>query len=295
MPLSKYQLHKERKRLLNSRKTKFYMPNNLQLKSFEKVVEMQMGCNKFFTLYEYASDRFIKWHLVDELLGYSNNKFTNDALNNLNQIVFNDDLAHKQRYDSIIYTILESEKKIGVRMDSFCLSLRLFHGKDKSIVPVRRRSYIFEVSKDNRLLTQLDEWEITNRYKSNHVFPELIIKEAKLREKITEDFYRKNLAALPLKIKDQELRVLHYKVKGDSNTDISNKIFLSEQAVANTHSKNVEILRMRFQSENNLFKKTKLGKGIKENINVFREICKLYGLYPVPETILRINPHKKRS
>lgn len=311
MAEKKYEkLHKERIEIINSGKADFTTPNSFQMKSFEEIVEMQLGCNKCFTLFDLQLQRFVKWHLVKEIFGYSNEEFTIGAVNNMGEthIIHDEDIEHKLRYDDIIYQLIGSEKKFGIRMDSYCLNLRMRH-KDKSILPVRRRSFIFEAEK-HKPLSQLDEWELNNRYKVNHVFPELIISNHKIKERITEEFYLNNLKsvieryqakheidnkALRVRFNKDALRVLHYKIKGESNESIAKKINIGKQAVANAHSRNFKRLRKLFSLEIEAIDSVNAEKVKRENINVFREICRKYGFYPVPDTILLVDGKVKKG
>ncbi len=302
MANKKYEkLQKERIEIINSGKADFTKPNTLQMKSFEEIVEMQLGCNKCFTLFDLQLQRIVKWHLVKEIFGYSNNEFTIEAVNNIGDthIIHSEDIEHKLRYDKIIYELIGSEKEFGIRMDSYCLNLRMIHS-DKSILPVRRRSFIFEAEKHKPLL-QLDEWELNNRYKVNHVFPELIISNHQIKEKITEEFYFKNLYSViklcdaKIKFNNDALRILHYKIKGESNGSIADKIKIGEQAVANTHSRNFERLRKLFPLEIEEIDGVNAKKDKRENINVFREICRRYGFYPIPDSILIVDGKIKKG
>ena len=303
-------LHKERIEIINSGKANFIKPNSFQMKSFEEIVEMQLGCNKCFTLFDFQLQQFVKWHLVKEIFGYSNEELTIGAVNNMGEthIIHDEDIKHKLRYDKIIYELIGSEKKFGIRMDSYCLNLRMIH-RDKTILPVRRRSFIFEAEKHKPLL-QLDEWELNNRYKVNHVFPELIISNNKIKDGITEEFYFNNISdiiklyqeenkynddAFKVKFNKDALRVLHYKIKGESNESIANKIGINEQSVANTHSRNFERLRKLFPLEIEEIDSINAKRDKRENINVFREICRRYGFYPVPDNILLVDGKIKKG
>lgn len=284
-------LHEERLKLINAGKTVFTANDYMQYRSFEEITQMQMGCNKCFTLYDMQEGRFIKWHLVDKLLGYSDEEFTIQAINNIGplKIIHEEDIIHKLRYDNIIYSFLGNSNQFGIRMDSYCLSMRIKH-RDNSVASIRRRSYIFHAAV-NRPLTQFDEWEVNNRYKSNHVFPELILDDMNAREKITEQFYAKNLEVLNLSIKDLNLKVLHYKVKGESNNNIGKNLNKSPTFIGNIHSKNFDMLRDAFPAEIDQINELNAIKDKRENINVFREICRKYGLYPVPESLLYAKKH----
>ena len=276
-------LHGKRVKLIDLGNADFIFPKNFEMKSFEELVLQQIGCNKCFTLYDLHSGCFVKFHLVKEVFGYDNKEFTIQAVNNFGEIklVHPDDIDHKKRYDNIVYKIIASEKDFGIRMDSYYLNLRMFH-KNGDILSVKRSSYIFEAN-DHIPLTQFDVWEIANRYKATHVFPELIVSNKELKDKITEEFYRANLTELKLKLSNVALKVLHYKVKGESNKLIAEKVCIKPQSVANCHYRNFQKLQIEFTSD---IDKIVIANSSNEDFNVYREICKRYGLYPVPDSIL---------
>jgi hypothetical protein len=286
--------HQQRMAKINSRRKPFELPENFQLKSFEEIVDSSLGCNRCFTLFDIQSGKMVKWRFVREVFGYSDEEFTMDAINNFKslKLVHKDDIDHKLRYDGIIYNMIASGKSINIRKDSYSLSLRMIH-KNGDIIPIRRSSFIFDASGPIPL-TQVDMWEITNRYKPNHVFPDLMIYNQDLKNQITEEFYRANLQELKLNFSTSALYIMHFKTKGQSNKTIADELHMKEQSVANCHSRNFEQLRHRFSREvaeiskiNFTQKKNHLKKEAVDNLNVFRAICKQFGLYPVPESIYK--------
>src|SRR5690606_3589828 len=158
-------------------------PDNLApQKKLKVVLDSLVTGEKFVTVFNFKEAKFVFLHKVEDVLGYTKEEFTIEALNNspvsAMQITSGKDIAHKLRYDMVMYKLLTKGYFLTSLEDCYEITFRVLHKNGREIV-VRRSCYIYEVSNDGIPLSHIDIWEVLPNIHHGHIQVNLISKNNK--------------------------------------------------------------------------------------------------------------------
>ncbi len=226
------------RKLLTDQFSKSSLAKNKQVKSISDLINGITGINKFITVYHFKQKKFIYHYQIHDILGYTDNEFTIEAVNNSNpspiHVIHPDDIEHKLRYDLILYQILADGVTISSLADNYEISLRIID-KENNIKRVKRQSYIFETDKNGVPTSQLDIWKVIP---NDHPYVKVQLHHS-TNEMVDEYFYKKNRTLLNFEISNRQIEILKLRNQRLDNKSIAQKLHISVKTVEN-HIHNVK-------------------------------------------------------
>lgn len=239
--------------------------------SISDVIKGVTGVNVFITIYSFDLNKFVFHHQIAENIGYTNEEFTIEAINNAENsnihIIYEDDIEHKKRYDLVMYQLLAAGLKISSLADNYEISLRILD-KKKNLKKVRRQSYIFETDKNGVPISQLDIWKIIP---NEDPYVKVGLYYCSSEVNVISLFYKKNRELLNCDVTKRQIEILKLRNQRLDNKSIASQLNISLKTVEN-HIRNLKRKMQDFQIE----------KGIKEpihNMNDMLHFVRKFGLF----------------
>ncbi len=246
-------------------------------KKLNAALESLVLGQKFVTIFNFKEAKFVFLHKIEELLGYSDDEFTIEALNNSPisslKITSEKDISHKLRYDLAIYELLKSGQFLSSLDDCYEITFRILH-KDGYEVVVRRSCYIYEISEQGIPLSHIDIWEILPNMNLQYIFINLISKKSTNANLL---FYEINAKILGMNLTNRQLEILKLKEERQFNKEIADNLNITEKTLDNHINRMISKL-------NSYFSANKIECKI-ANASDLLFYSRKYGLYPKPPKI----------
>lgn len=250
-------------------------PNNLEpQKKLKVVLDSLVTGEKFVTIFNFKETKFIFLHKVEDVLGYTKEEFTIEALNNspVSDILITSekDITHKLRYDLVMYKLLTKGYFLTSLQDCYEITFRVLHKSGREIV-VRRSCYIYEVSNDGIPLSHIDIWEVIPGIHHDHVLVNLISKK---NNNANLDFFDINTEILGIKFTDRQMEILKYKEERKLNKEIAHVLNITDKTLDNHINKMIGNFNS-FLIKNNIYQRI-------YNVSDLLYFSRMFGLYPKP-------------
>lgn len=243
-------------------------------KKLKVVLDSLVTGEKFVTIFNFKEAKFVFLHKVEDILGYKKEEFTIEALNNSSvsdiQITSKKDIAHKLRYDLVMYKLLTKGYFLTSLEDCYEITFRVLHKTGREIV-VRRSCYIYEVSSDGIPLSHIDIWEVLPNIHHDNIVVNLISRK---NNKANLDFFNTNSEILGIKFTDRQLEILKYKEERKLNKEIANELKITDKTLDNHINKMIGNFNL-FLMEKNIEQKI-------YNTSDLLYFSRMFGLYPKP-------------
>ncbi len=243
-------------------------------KKLKIVLDSLVTGEKFVTIFNFKEARFDFLHRVEDILGYTQEEFTIEALNNSPasdiHITSGKDIIHKLRYDLVMYKLLTKGYFLTSLEDCYEITFRVLHKNGKEMV-VRRSCYIYEISRNGIPLSHIDIWEILPNIHHGHILINLISKN---NNNANLDFFNVNAEILGIKFTDRQLEILKYKEERKLNKEIAQELKITDKTLDNHINKMIGNFNS-FLMNNNIDQKI-------YNVSDLLYFSRMYGLYPKP-------------
>ena len=250
------QIRKLRSNIISNFKSSFSESSLQNNTSLKLILDGLIASNKFVVIINFDSDKVMFEYNLKNITGYELDEFTVAAMNNSEEVPINliheDDLVHKIRYDKAVYKLINKNLKLAVLDDFYETTFRIYH-KDGTILRVRRKCYFFNLDENGKPKTHLDVWEHIENDNSTFVKSRV---QSKYYKAVNKDFQKYCNKELGFKLTKRQKEILFYKNQAFNSKKIAGTLFISEKTV-NNHLDQIKSRVNNYCKENNIdFKST---------------------------------------